>query len=281
MEPKKYIQSIVQNGGRVLLVGGGLAKLPIAYHEHPRIMVWDDEVEGIQNRTIPATVKVIMWSRRISHATTIRLNNAVQGLHAIKFPMMKVRDIKNLLSEVIPVGPEYSVNGVEIDEEPITKTEFIPLTKPEVKVERVKETVMVKRNTVKSGSVKNLVINNIGPDVDFSKRGSIAKEARRLMVIAKADGLETTEGSINQAIRAHLIKSAKETTELVNAPLEKSRRETVKPLGLSKNDDFDELDKMLVDAVAAMKLIQEHMPKVKKEVEKLRVLREKMLTLLS
>jgi formate dehydrogenase maturation protein FdhE len=140
---------------------------------------------------------------------------------------------------------------------------------------------MVKRNTVKSGSVKNLVINNIGPDVDFSKRGSIAKEARRLMVIAKADGLETTEGSINQAIRAHLIKSAKETTELVNAPLEKSRRETVKPLGLSKNDDFDELDKMLVDAVAAMKLIQEHMPKVKKEVEKLRVLREKMLTLLS
>lgn len=259
MDTKELLAQIVTKGGKILLVGGGLSKLGADYLNHPGIIVWDDEKQDHNSKHVPGSVKVIMWNRLVSHATVDKLNNAIHSLGAIKMPMLVNHEIKNYLSKIVPTEKK------EDRLIPLSAPLDSPITEP-TPLEEGKEEMP---KQVDKGALQKFLAKNMNIQIDYSQRGSIAKEANRLFPKAKSDGIKTTIGSLTQAVG----KLAKNLSKAKHQPASSSAAK-------STNDDFEELDKLLADAVAAMKLIQEHLPKVRKEVEKLRSSREKMLKLL-
>lgn len=265
----ELLARLVNEGGRILLSGGGLSKLPAEYQDHPKLIIRDDNVDnGAFKRPIPSNVRAIIWNRNISHEAAGRLNQAVEGLHALKFPMQRTAEIRQLLSCIVPLSTAIMEEEVE--------SEAVP-TSIEVHTE---ETTDMAKKPAEKGSVKAFVAKYIDVKKDFSARGSITAEGARLYQKAKSEGLKTTENSLIQAVGVLLRewKGAKEKKPFI-APAPAKKK--------ASNDDFSELDELIAEAinkleasVAAIKLVQEHLPKVKVETERLRGLRERLMKVL-
>jgi len=258
----ELIATILKRGGRVLIVGGETKDLPRPYQEHAQILIWDDDKINILNREIPSNVKVIMWNRWISHSTVARLNNAAKQLHAIKFPMLRSREIKELLSEVVQTDA-LDVPDTVVEEQ----IEQAIQTTPEIQ-----ETTVAKHVMLKPGLLQQFLAKNIDLSVDYSIKGSKSKEGKRLFEVAQRDGVKTTIMSITNALGIFLKQKASggKTAARIKAKTESHT-----------GDDFQELERLIEDAIVAMKLVQEHLPKVRKETERLRGMREKVLKLFS
>jgi hypothetical protein len=251
MTNPQLVAKLLSQGGRVLIVGGQLRDLPPQYHEHPQIIMWDDNKQEYLTKEVPSNVKIIVYTRLISHGATDKLNRAAKDLHAIKFPMLRTREIKELMSEVIPT--------------PVTEpVETTPAQESE-------ETTMPKQE---QGALKKFIAKNINMGLDYSVKGNKTREGERLYELSKKEGVKTTRLSAIQGVRVVLdeISGHKKTPKVIRAP---------KPTMKSSEgvDDFAELDRLLTDAITAMKLIQEHLPKVRQETEKLRGMKAKVLSL--
>lgn len=268
MTNPELVAHLIKQGGRVLVVGGETADLPRAYQEHAQILIWDDDRINILNREIPSNTKVIIWSRWISHTMVARLNIAAKQLHAIKFPMLRPREIKLLLSEIIQSEPaDAEVLPMETLEKEIENII------PQQEQEEVKETTVMAKT--KMGGLQAFYAKFLNVDRDYTVKGSKVDEARRLFKIAEREGVKTTLGSLANGLLPFLKKLQKGRT---TPPKVKTTTEVVKQP--SMNDDFEELERLISDAIVAMKLVQEHLPKVRKETEKLRGLKQKFLRLL-
>jgi hypothetical protein len=258
----ELVASLLKKGGKVLIAGGETKDLPRAYQEHAQILIWDDNKQNINMREIPANVKIIIYTRWVSHATARRLSEAAVKLHAIKFPMLRPREVKSLLSEVIPVSPP---TFEEIKQE--HDAEIAQTTTPEIEEPVVK----TKRNISPAGSIQSLLAEHLNREIDFTIWGSARKEAERILPIAKERGLtNATLNSIGGAIPYFLKRNKDKPTPKIQ-PVVKVE---------SSSDDFAELDRLIGDAILALKLVQEHMPKVRNETEKLRGMKEQFRKLL-
>lgn len=260
MTTPEVLYNIVRNGNKILVVGGGFAKLQL---DHPKILVWDDEVTGFDTKQIPITVKAILWGRNISHETTNKLNMEIRRLHALKFPMLRPNEVRNLLSLVVDKPAPVVNEVVEVVTEPVV-TE--PITQ-EPLTEQVEDTTMAKN--AGRNELKNFLIKNLKLDVDYSVRGSVSQEAGRLFKMASTAGIKTTKGSVVQAV-SKILREMKTNKSKPVAPA-KSKAET---------NDFAELKRLIGDAQAALKLVAEHMHKVEKEVESARSARARLLKIL-
>lgn len=257
MNNPQLVASLLKQGGRVLIVGGEMKDLPRAYHEHPQIIVWDDNQNHISTKEIPTNVKVIIYNRWVSHGTAKKLSDAARNLHAIKFPMLRSREIKELMAEVIQAEP------VEIPQEQVEQIITEQVNEP--------ETTVAKQEL---GALKKFIAKHINMGLDYSVKGTKTKEGRRLYELSKKEGVKTTPLSAIQGVRVVIdeISGHKKSPKVIRAP-----KVTVK--SQEGVDDFAELDRLLTDAITAMKLIQEHLPKVRNETEKLRGMKAKVLSL--
>jgi hypothetical protein len=254
MNNPELVASLLKQGGKVLIVGGEVKDLPQEYHEHPQVLIWDDNKQGFNQKDVPSNVKVIIYSRWVSHATAKQLSNAAKNLHAIRFPMLRPREIKALMSEVVVTEPiKASAEQLEV----------------EINSHTIVETDMPQPKSVKEFIAKYMNIN-----IDYKVKGTVAAESRRLSEIAKKEEFKTTTGSIAQAMYLLLRDMGKSKKPAIVKPVKPSKK-------LVEGDDFDELYKLLDDAISAMKLIQEHMPKVRMETEKLRNMRKKAIAFFS
>ncbi len=274
MTSPELIAHIMKGGGRILVVGGETKDLPRQFHEHAQILIWDDNQQSLLNKEVPSNVRVIMWSRWISHTMVSRLNIAAKQLKALKFPMLRPREIKELLAEVAQTQEPPSAAPAEIIQQQIEQIN--QTNEPEfpdyVSEPEVKETTMAKsdKNVV---TMKEFIAKHINPSIDYSVKGSKTKEGGRLFDIAKKEGFKSTPMSMNNAVSMFIRELAE------------GKSKPVKPTSVSKprvttGDDFEELEKLIGDAIVALKLVQEHMPKVRKETEKLRGLKAKFMKLL-
>jgi len=276
----------MRNGGRILIAGGETSKdLPKQITEHPQIIIWDDNQQGLDQKIIPTNVRIIMYNRLISHATAKRLSNAAADLHAIKFPMLRNREIKELLYTFVQADATVAPEQVEPIVEQIIKEE---VAIESANLEKVEEIMPAKKER---GWLRKFAMRNINLNLDYTIKGTVVKEAARLFDIAKKDGVKTTLASMNQAIYVIVkeVRDNKSKSDNTNKGMFKtlhgegqSLSSHVKPTKAKSAsvDDFTELEKLIQDAIVAMKLVQEHLPKVRKETERLRGLREKFLKLL-
>ena len=285
MKTPQLIATLMKGGGRILIVGGGTEELPDSITRNPQIIIWDDNKQGIEQKEVPSNVKVIMYNRWISHTNRWRLDNAAKSLRAIK-------EIKELLSEFIQAEP-IEMTKEKVDEvvlDIVAREEFIEEKLNETPVEpsetvETNEGLDMSKANGKRGTLKDFIIKHINLNTDYSKKGTIAVEARRLFDKAKSSGLKTTIGSMNQGISVLLKEIKKNKGEVPKAKPEHGTGVSLAahvPVKEKRNnniDDFEQLDVFIQDAIAAMKLIQEHLPKVRKETERLRSMKDKVLKL--
>jgi len=282
MTSPELIAHIMKGGGRILVVGGETKDLPRQYHEHAQILIWDDNQQNLLNKEVPSNVKVILFSRWISHTMAARLHKAAKQLNALKFPMLRPREIKELLAEVAQTPEPPSAAPIEVIEQHIEQINSTnaPEFPDYVSEPEVKDTTMAKQDL---GSVTKFVARNVNINQDYTQKGSIRREGLRLYLLAEKEGIKTTEGSILNATSL-AIRNVGKTTSRKPGQSRKAKTTREEPTTTttksSTTDDFEELEKLIVDAIAAMKLVQEHLPKVRKETEKLRGLKAKFMKLL-
>lgn len=261
----------MKDGGRILVVGGGMSDLPPAYQNHPQVLIWDDNKQGHSQREVPSNVRVIIYNRWISHATAQRLSEAARSLRALKFPMLRTRDIKTLLSEVVQADPS---------EEPAAKIEEAIIAAEQFEMQPAEESPVVKKQDKRKESpLRDFVAKFMDPKIDYTQRGAIRQEGQRLIEIAKREGVKTTPLSLTNAVGILAKQLRKSRGEAVPEPRRRAGTPRVKTSSASGGDDFEQLDQLIDDAIAAMKLVQEHLPKVRRETERLRGMREKVLKL--
>lgn len=281
MKTPELIARLLKDGGRLLLVGGNVEALPDAYKNHPQLILWDDDRQSNEHKEVPSNVRIIMWNRWVSHSMVARLNEAARQLRAIKFPMLRTREIKELLAEVIQADPlETPAEEVAkiVEEEVQTEEREELASVPPVNPEPVQGVDMArKKSTRKPAPLQEFIAKHLDINKDYSVKGSIKKEADRLFAIAEKERFKTTIGSMTNAV-ALVIRAMGKKSPGAAAPRKTSV--STRPATSSKvPDDFEELENLIQDAIIAMKLVQEHLPKVRKETERLRGLHAKVRAL--
>lgn len=276
----ELIAHILKEGGKILIAGGSMEDyLPKQYKDHPQIIIWDDDRQGFTNKEVPSNTRVIMYNRWVSHPTAKKLTSAAFSLHALRFPMLRTREIKELLSEVVQTeAPQLEPQVIEeelqkeVDKSLGDTESTLDGTPKEVEVEKMPKKILSR------GVLQDFIAKNIDVTKDYTARGSVSEEGRRLFDKAKQAGVKTTSSSIEQAVRIFIKTWQKNKGQVNVKPATKTPSQAeVK----SSADDFEQLEVLIVDAIAAMKLVQEHLPKVKKETERLRGMRAKLMKFLS
>lgn len=264
MTNPELIAHLLKQGGRVLVAGGGISDiLTKQQREDPRIVCWDDEDRNFDAREVPSNVRAIIFNRWISHQLSAKLAEAAKRMHIVRFPMLRTREIKTLLEEA------YQTEAPEVAPE-VAATAIAEAEARDAAAEET--TAMVKEAEVATtagksrGFLQAFIAKHMNLSIDYSVKGSIAREGDRLLAKAKTEGVKTTQHSMRNAL-AIAIRN-----------MGKARKPAAQPTDMQ--DDFAQLDRLIEDAITAMKLVQEHLPKVRKETERLRGMRERMLKLL-
>lgn len=124
------------------------------------------------------------------------------------------------------------------------------------------------------GGLKAFIAKHLDININYAERGAIKQEAERLLAKAKAEGLSSTSGSMSVAL-GHVVRElGKGPSAASHAPRGRSAART--PEKGAPQDDFALLDSLCIDAIAAIKLVQEQAAKVRRETERMRAAREKM-----
>lgn len=269
------------------MVGGGVSDLPDRYKNHPAILLWDDNQQAWMNKEVPANIRAVLYNRWISHSGVSRLNNEIDARRLIKFPMLRTSEIKVLLSEIVPMTLPRVSEEPEAAEVEVESREPRP-TAPEGQGILTKEEVEAEMAATKQpkGALMGFIAKHIKLGVDWSVKGSKATEGMRLFELAKKEGLKTTKMSMLNAVGVFVRRQGGENRNQNKrvVAIREARSEvtdTVASRASSKgSDDFKELERLIDDAITAMKLVSEHLPNVRKETERLRGMREKMLKML-
>jgi hypothetical protein len=262
----ELLKRLADQGGRILLVGGEITNtLPDHIANHPRVTIWDDRKQGIENRHVPGSVKAIIWSRFTSHSIAAKLNNAVKALDALRFPMKTEREIKELMSAFNP--PPALLTSEPVDPPAADQ--------PEPKQLQAK------------GILSTFVATHIDLAKDYTGRGAKKVEGERLFALAQKSGVQTTIKSIIQCVGVTTRKmmNPDKPVNVLGRIYPASKPPSAdelkqQPAEQPKQDDFAELEELIANAIVAMQLVQEHLPKVRKETERLRGLRQRMMTML-
>lgn len=270
----QLVARLMAQGGKILVVGGETKDLPDKITKHPSILIWDDNKQDFANKTIPSNIKIFIWNRWVSHTTVGILNQAAKDLHALKFPFLRSREIKELLSEL--TSRPLVENAKPVVEEEIVASNLIQ--EKEIEVADTKEEI-VKKSTGK-GWLRDYVAKHININLDYSGRnGNLKREGERIFEKTKKDGIKTTEASVVQVVGL-IVRGLKNQSS--PAPKITAIKSAVafKAATSKTTDEFGELDTLISDAITALKLVQEHMPKLRKEVAQLRAAKDKIRALL-
>lgn len=261
----QMLARLVRHGGKILICGGQVTQhLPDEILTHPQIVIWDDRRQEHDQRDVPMNVRAVMWTRYASHATVRRLNDHAIKARCLKYPMLKVGEVKRLLADIIVVAPI-------IKEMPVVTADSTPTGEAPP------------ANGAARGSVKTFIAAHFNEALDYSERGVLASEARRIYTLAQAEHLDTTVGSIGQALRGVIRDSGKVTARqgapqaTAGARMKPAPSVATSAINLKDTDDFTQLDRLLDDAITALRLVQEYIPHIRKETERLRGVRQRVL----
>lgn len=279
---------IAKGGGTILTVGEGLSEqLGQICREHPQIQIWDDKQGPVERKVVPNNTRAIMYNKFVSHATLNSLRKFAEKRPVTLFPMLSTREIKEALQLVVdPTGPIQGIGSTSKPEilysnRPTPVPDTTPVAKEPLDVkdkepmdlkdsdlldpsETKEKELAQKPEKLGSGVLIASVAKHYNRNIDYSVKGSLAAEGRRLLELLEKEGIPTTLASVSNRL-SYVVKnmasgSRKPKTE------HKTEHKTAHKTVVSNNDDFAEAEKMLADARAAIDLLLDFIPKLRKEM---------------
>lgn len=236
--------------------------LPQRYHEHPQILIWDDNDSGFAHKQVPTNTRGIVYNRWISHQNAKRLRLAAEQLRIPVFPLLRKREVMEVLDTIT----REEVSAPEQAEVPVFET--IPL--PEIEEETMpalltNEDMMRK---AKRGEMTKIILPKIAIGLP-----SVAAEADKLMPILKKEyHINMTRAALVQAITKYRASDASGERK-VQAKIDKVVNK-ISP------DEFAEGERLLKDARAAIDLFLNFLPALRKQSKELQEKQEKIRRLL-
>lgn len=281
-----------KKGGCILVVGGGISNIHLP--DHPQILVWDDVKVDCLHKEVPTNTRAILWTKHIGHSMAARLNNAAEKFHILKFPMLKTQDLRYLLSEIKPY--EEMERITEPDPIPKSKSLFDegaifggvpqlmenrPNENP-VEIVEAETSAELEPNEMSLRKPERGEVPKILAEILTTKEGSITEEAERVTPILKSKyGLKMSPAAIYSAVLSAMNRRGTKTGELAHARRKVELPVEAEPKPGATEDSFTEAEKMLKDAQAAITLLQEFIPKLRKETANLRKREAKIKALFS
>lgn len=180
--------------GQLLVVGGKDSNFTVEQRGHDRVVYWDSTDPSIERRVLPRAAQAVVFTRFIGHKLQQRIKNAAVRQRAFVYPLtMNTGQIRELI-ELLPAR-EARREAPE-PERTMSNGATIPSGK-----------AVAYDPPCKSKPSLSLWVFDHADFSQTTKRGGLAKEARRLVPLARSAGFaDTTEGSVAFAIRAHQIK---------------------------------------------------------------------------
>lgn len=286
-----------EHGGQVLCVGGGIRDWNLP--KSPLFIYWDDGSGGDKNInrwSIPSNIRGIAYGKWISHSTVSRLRNAANSLRIPIFPMLRAREMRELLHSVesqvsdhldhVRDESKYVVSKYEsdmpgfIEPPPLSDGEGIKHNEDAPAV-LMKEDLLTKEEGEKQMSPKKQIakrgqITALVASLDDPSLGPTIS-AKKIFTYAQEKGLVTTEASIAQSV----YKYRKNTQPPISKALRAAAKATSSPRAKRKTvgkqvetDDMAQALSLINEAKAALELLGELLPKLSVEGDKIKKLRE-------
>lgn len=263
------IARLASQGGYILVVGGGMQKAlagPPFNRNNAQIRIWDDHVDNINHKEVPLNTRAILVTKWAGHSQVARLQKFAVSYHATMFVQMSQREVKEALLPIVQGDVETpqveaQPEMVEIPSEPepaVTSKPFL-----------TEEDLMAKP---KGGQLTEAVQELMDRGVDYSKRGTVAAETRRLLPLLKKKGITTSDKSISFVVRK-LAKGVRGKPARVSTGTSQGSSQPPK-------DDFDTALQMAEEARAAVDVLVDFIKKLKREVTDSRKRREQLRKLL-
>lgn len=249
----EVVARLLKQGGFALVVGGGTDKLPDKYHSHPQILIWDDNMQETLHKTIPTNTRCILYNRWLSHPMAGRLRTAASSLKIPVFPMLRTKEIKEMLSELVHEEIVQTVVEGELE---------LPEAEPETQAPFITMSELMRKP--KRGELASIL-----PKILLDTETPAAAATRLLPIIRGEYKLEQNKTALEQAIRNFRKKGGKTFPGV-------RRSQPVALQSIVAVDDFSEAEKLLKDAKAALDLFLAFIPKLRREVDDLRKKQQKL-----
>lgn len=243
LEPAvKAIQGIAANGHRQVLVVGGTSTIPPELREHAQVVWWDLKDKDTLPPAIPKLVSLVVITRFIRHLAMHGLKDQCKqrGITMVTHPL-GTGQVKKLLQPLVHTATA----------QPVTQT------REERDMSDAIDKAVAQVRTFGRGELAAFVAQH----ADLTKVPYVL-EARRLFMLAEAQGISTTEGSIAQA-----MVQARRVQQEPAAPQEPVVAEPVarpapppaaaQARASAMQDDDVELVRMLDDVLAGVALVRQ------------------------
>jgi hypothetical protein len=268
------LRSVLEGGGKVIVVGGTMNPNWSRFKDHPQIVFWTGSQSEIERHlkngdNFPPNVKGVILSRFLSHSQGGKVIAEAKRKRALIMNGQNDGEVTRLLEQLTTPEP-----------------------KPEPEAPRP---ILVKKELrpPKHGEIGKLLQEHYKPDVPN------IDAARKLLKIAEEKGIKSTEGSMQQAIYAFkkklgLTSPTARTSHgvrvgVVTAPGGKKTVETIQPRKETRIQDakttqieMDEITpllKIVDDIQASFSLLRDALVRMHEQGEEYRRLKEKLSSL--
>jgi len=249
----------------VLIVGGRTTNFPASFREHPRIVIWES-TENPERYEIPENTRVIIPLRFIGHAVFKRLQDYVRQKQALLWPgLANTGELKALLSLALDITPDEDTKEVLATDVSSPVTTAIATAADDAQPDTDEPEPTMPTPPKEKGAVLAFVKQHADP------KASTTTEARRLMVLAKRQGLQTTESSLMNA-----IYRARQQTIVTAHPVTSRTPATTGTLS-----HVAEALKIIDDVAAGLSLLKEAVLRVQADEETTRTTTQELRAYLS
>lgn len=278
--------SLIASGGKILVVGGNMNPNWARFAQHPQVVFWTGDKAEIQRHlkaehNLPDNTKAVLISRFIGHSESAKVMAEARDRRALIIAPLNDGELTRKLEEIMTPNGDGIAKKVEV-----VKAETVVKTETPVKVGLRKPG---------RGDIQRLLTKHYDssrPNVD---------EATRLLVVARLEGLLTTNESLQQGI--YMFKKRAGITSpraqggphgrikvipatVVTAPTvepSKVKRVYARRTTKSVRDESvkgDELIKLLDDSIAGLELVRDQVVEFKGQRNEYLELKRKLAELL-
>jgi hypothetical protein len=226
--------------GTVLVVGARPHTFPETIREHPKVIIWDSDRETA-NKDVPASVRVIICLRFITHAMFSRLQRHARKHHLLLMPgLNNSGEIKQMLSQALDLPADT----------PVPPPEPPPTPAPEPPP------------SVPYGIHKDMTTRELVRTFGDRSNLPMIAEARRLHALAQQGGMTCSISAIVQQVGLWHKQTAPPPTQ--TAPLDLQPPVSVPPPTPSDGADtrVSVALRLIDDLAAGLQLVREAVQRV-------------------